>query len=59
MPQDALSITGDMHFKIRFNTAHGDTDFYWHVIVTPLPGAEEEQEYLARSVHCKVDTYSE
>ena len=46
------AINGDIHFKIRFNTLHGTTDLYWRVII-------DETEYLARTVHCKVDTYSD
>ncbi len=42
----------NIHFKIRFNTAHGDTDLYWRVIV-------DENEYLTRSVRCCVETYSD
>jgi hypothetical protein len=43
---------GDIYFKIRFNTTHGDTDLYWRVII-------DEQEHLAHAVHCNVETWSE
>lgn len=47
-----ISLEGDIHFKIRFNTAHGDTDMYWRIII-------DDVEYLANSVRCKVETFSD
>lgn len=47
-----ISISGHIRFKIRFNTAHGDTQLYWRVII-------DEQEYLATSLHCNVSTFSD
>jgi len=47
-----VSLKGNIRFKIRFNTAHGDTDFYWRVII-------DDTEYLARSVNCNVATFSD
>lgn len=52
MTSNRIFIEGDIYFKIRFNTAHGDTDLYWRVII-------DEEEFLANSLLCKVDTYSE
>jgi len=52
MQNPTISIKGDIYFKIRFNTMHGDTDFYWRVII-------DEREFLACSVRCKVETYSD
>lgn len=49
---EEIIIKGDIFFKIRFNTMHGDTDLYWRVLI-------DEQEFLVNSVLCKVDTYSE
>lgn len=31
---------------------HGDTGLYWRVII-------DEQEYLVKSIHCKVETWSD
>ncbi|HXS35388.1 MAG TPA: hypothetical protein VN721_01710 [Flavipsychrobacter sp.] len=39
-------------FKIRFNTAHGDTALYWRIII-------DEEEYLATSLQCLAPTYSD
>lgn len=49
---NSVTKPGELLFKIRFNTAHGDTDLYWRIIIG-------EQEHLARSIHCAVPTYSE
>lgn len=46
-----------MTFRIRFNTLHGDTDFFWRVIVDD--GTGESKEHLARSVVCQVPTWSD
>ncbi len=46
------SIKGDIDFKIRFNTQHGDTELYWRIIIG-------NTEYLANSLHCLVPTYSD
>jgi len=42
----------EISFKIRFNTAHGDTGLYWRIIIN-------EREYLAKSIQCSVPTFSE
>lgn len=47
-----LIIQARKTFKIRFNTTHGDTGLYWRIII-------DDEEYLARNVHCAVATYSE
>jgi len=47
-----ISISGNIHFRIRFNTTHGDSQLYWRVII-------DEQEYLATSLHCNVPTFSD
>jgi hypothetical protein len=47
-----ISIKGNIHFKIRFNTLHGDTDWFWRIII-------EDVEYLARHVNCMVPTQSD
>lgn len=52
MADEPISVKGNIHFKIRFNTAHGDTDLYWRVII-------DDTEYLVRNLMCKVDTYSD
>jgi len=52
LTKEPISLKGDLHFKLRFNTMHGDTDLYWRVII-------DEVEYLVKSVHCKVDTWSD
>ena len=52
MDQANVVLTGNINFKIRFNTTHGDTDLYWRVII-------DEIEYLANSIHCKVETWSD
>lgn len=52
MKTEQIALSGDIFFKIRFNTTHGDTDLYWRVII-------DEVEYLANSIHCKVDTWSD
>ena len=44
--------SGNIHFKIRFNTLHGATGLYWRVIIG-------EEEILVRNVRCKVETYSD
>ncbi len=44
--------SGDLLFKIRFNTTHGDSGLYWRIIIS-------EHEYLVRAVHCAVPTSSE
>lgn len=41
-----------MKFKIRFNTAHGETDLYWRIIIG-------DNEYLVSSVQCDVPTFSD
>jgi hypothetical protein len=43
---------GDLLFKIRFNTTHGDSGLYWRIIIG-------ENEYLVGAVHCAVPTCSE
>ena len=48
----SVHIKGNIEFKIRFNTMHGDTDFFWRIIV-------EEEEYLAKTLHCMVHTRSD
>lgn len=45
-------LRGNISFKLRFNTSHGDTNLYWRVII-------DDNEYLVRSVHCNVPTFSE
>lgn len=45
-------LNGNIDFKVRFNTQHGDSDLFWRVII-------DDKEYLVRSLHCKVDTYSD
>jgi hypothetical protein len=52
MPQETISLRGNLQFKIRYNTMHGDTDFYWRVII-------DDEEYLVKEVHCKVETWSD
>ena len=47
-----VKIEGNIFFKIRFNTMHGDTTLYWRVIIG-------DDEYLARSLDCKVNTFSD
>jgi len=47
-----ISLDDDIFFKLRFNTMHGDTDFYWRIII-------EEDEYLARTLNCLVNTFSD
>ncbi len=47
-----LSIIGNLNFKIRFNTTHGDTDLYWRIIVNDV-------EYLVKSLNCNVNTHSD
>jgi hypothetical protein len=59
MPTQPITITGNIRFKLRFNTAHGATDLYWRVIIGAAHSGEEEQEYLVRTIRCKVETYSE
>lgn len=50
--ETAIHLTGDLYFRIRFNTTHGDTNLYWRVII-------DEQEYLAASIKCEVPTFSD
>jgi hypothetical protein len=52
MLNNKVTLKGDLHFKLRFNTMHGDTDFYWRVII-------DDEEYLVKSIHCKVETWSD
>ena len=52
MAPASVSVRGNIHFKLRFNTTHGDTDLYWRVIIG-------DAEYLVRSLVCKVDTWSD
>jgi hypothetical protein len=47
-----LQPTATIDFKIRFNTLHGDTNLFWRVIIA-------KEEYLVRSLQCKVNTYSD
>lgn len=47
-----ISLDDNIFFKIRFNTMHGDTDFYWRIIIN-------DEEYLARSLDCRVNTFSD
>ena len=47
-----LLLEGDIYFKIRYNTMHGDTDFYWRVIIN-------DTEYLVKSLVCNVPSFSE
>ena len=47
-----VSINSSIYFKIRFNTTHGDTGFYWRIIIG-------DEEYLACSLECKVGTRSD
>jgi len=63
MPTAPFSITGNLFFKIRFNTTHGDSDLYWRIILDER-GADSlptpyEREILVCSLHCKVETYSD
>lgn len=51
MPE-AVFLRGDLQFKLRFNTMHGDTDLYWRVII-------DDEEYLVKNVHCMVETWSD
>ena len=52
MTQNLVHIKGDIEFKIRFNTAHADTNLYWRIII-------DEQEFLTNSILCNVVTYSD
>ncbi len=52
MTTQTVSLKGNINFKLRFNTAHGDTDLYWRVFI-------DEQEYLVNSLHCMVHTFSD
>jgi hypothetical protein len=45
-------IRGNIQFKLRFNTQHGNTDLYWRVFIG-------EDEYLVRSLRCMVPTESD
>jgi len=47
-----VSINSNIYFKIRFNTTHGGTGFYWRIIIG-------DEEYLACSLECKVGTRSD
>jgi len=51
-PIAPIILTGHMHFKVRFNTTHGDTGLYWRIIV-------DDEEYLVCNLHCKVETRSD
>lgn len=44
--------TSRIYFRVRFNTAHGDTDLYWRVIV-------DGTEHLVRNLRCEVPTFSD
>lgn len=52
-----ISVKGNIRFKLRFNTQHGDTDLHWRVILTKDEG--QETEYLVRSIRCEVPTHSD
>lgn len=52
MPDEEILLKGDLHFKLRFNTMHGDTGLYWRVII-------DDREYLVKTIHCKVETWSD
>ena len=52
MSTTPLVLKGAIYFKIRYNTMHGDTDFYWRVII-------DDVEYLVKSLVCQVSTFSE
>lgn len=47
-----LRLSGDIHFRLRFNTRHGDTNLYWRVFI-------QDREYLAASIKCLVPTHSD
>jgi hypothetical protein len=49
-------MKGNIQFRLRFNTMHGDTDLYWRVIIIE---DNEPKEFLARSVNCMVPTCSD
>lgn len=49
---EPIKIVGPVQFKLRFNTAHGETDFFWRVII-------DDTQYLARSIDCQVPTQSD
>jgi hypothetical protein len=52
LDKKTITLKGDIHFKMRFNTTHGDTNLYWRIII-------EGEQYLARSIQCYVATYSD
>ena len=52
MNNSTIHLRGDLHFKLRFNTAHGATSLYWRVFIG-------KEEYLARSLQCDVPTHSD
>lgn len=52
MGSEIQVVKDNIFFKLRFNTAHGDTDLYWRVII-------DDDEYLTRSVSCQVATRSD
>jgi hypothetical protein len=52
MTQTPITQTGRLLFRLRFNTAHGDTELYWRVIIN-------DTEYLVRTLQCNVATYSD
>lgn len=47
-----IQLSGSLFFKIRFNTAHNGSGFFWRIII-------DEKEYLAIALHCNVPTFSE
>jgi hypothetical protein len=47
-----ISLSGTIHFKLRFNTTHGDTQLFWRVII-------DETEYLVKTLNCMVHTRSD
>ena len=49
---ETVTLKGDIFFKIRFNTMHGETNLYWRVIIG-------EDEYLAATLNCLVNTFSD
>lgn len=47
-----LQLQGSMHFRLRFNTKHGDTNLYWRIFIN-------DKEYLVSSIQCEVPTHSD
>lgn len=47
-----IHLSGDIHFRLRFNTKHGDTNLYWRVFI-------DDQEYLVAGITCLVPTHSD